>query len=50
MNKHGKPYFMNNSKLYNFIKKKKKIENFNLFLSISDEKEYSIAFAIIQRN
>ena len=47
-NKHGKPYFLNNSKLYNFIKKKKKIKNFNLFLSISDEKEYSIAFTIIQ--
>jgi holo-[acyl-carrier protein] synthase len=47
-NSHGKPYFLNNFKLKNFIIKKKKIKNFNLFLSISDEKEYSIAFAIIQ--
>jgi holo-[acyl-carrier protein] synthase len=47
-NSHGKPYFLNNFKLKNFIIKKKKIKNFNLFLSISDEKEYSIALAIIQ--
>ena len=47
-NSHGKPYYFNSSKLRNFIIKKKKIKNFNLFLSISDEKEYSIAFAIIQ--
>ena len=47
-NGHGKPYYLNSSKLKNFIIKKKKIKNFNLFLSISDEKEYSIAFAIIQ--
>ena len=47
-NSHGKPYYFNSSKLKNFIIKKKKIKNFNLFLSISDEKEYSIAFAIIQ--
>jgi holo-[acyl-carrier protein] synthase len=47
-NSNGKPYYFNSSKLKNFIIKKKKIKNFNLFLSISDEKEYSIAFAIIQ--
>ena len=47
-NSHGKPYYLNSFKLKNFIIKKKKIKNFNLFLSISDEKEYSIAFAIIQ--
>ena len=44
----GKPYFMISSKIRNLVKKKKKIKNFNLFLSISDEKEYSIAFTIIQ--
>ena len=44
----GKPYFVVSSKIKNLIKKKKKIKNFNLFLSISDEKEYSIAFTIIQ--
>ncbi len=45
----GKPYYLINSKIKNLIKKKKKINNFNLFLSISDEKEYSIAFTIIQK-
>jgi len=47
-NSYGKPYYLNSSKLKKFIIKKKKIKNFDLFLSISDEKEYSIAFAIIQ--
>jgi len=47
-NKLGKPYYVISSKLKNIIKKKKKIKNFNLFLSISDEKDYSIAFALIQ--
>ena len=47
-NKLGKPYYVFILKLKNLIKKKKKIKSFNLFLSISDEKEYSIAFAIIQ--
>jgi len=47
-NKQGKPKYLLSLKLKNFIKKKKKVKNFNLFLSISDEKEYSIAFAIIQ--
>ena len=46
----GKPYFLINSKIKNFIKKKKKIRNFNLFLSISDERDFSIAFTIIQKN
>ena len=45
----GKPYYFINSKIKNLIKRKKKILNFNLFLSISDEKEYSIAFTIIQK-
>ena len=44
----GKPYYIISSKIKNLIKKKKKIKNFNLFLSISDEKEYSVAFTIIQ--
>ena len=47
-NKLGKPYYILNSKLKKLIKKKRKIKNFNLFLSISDEKEYSVAFATIQ--
>jgi len=44
----GKPYYVISTKLKDLIKKKKKIKNFNLFLSISDEKDYSIAFTIIQ--
>ena len=47
-NKLGKPYYVVTSKIRNLIKKKKRIKNFNLFLSLSDEKEYSIAFALIQ--
>ena len=46
--KRGKPYYFMSEKLKNLIKKKKKIKDFNLFLSISDENEYSVAFTIIQ--
>ena len=45
----GKPYYLLNTKIKRLIKKKKKVNNFELFLSISDEKEYSIAFTIIQK-
>ncbi len=48
-NKLGKPYYLINSKIRSLIKKKKKVQNFDLFLSISDEKEYSVAFTIIQK-
>ena len=44
----GKPYYVLDKKIRNLIKKKKRIKNFNLFLSLSDEKDYSIAFTIIQ--
>ena len=44
----GKPYYVISYKVRNLIKKKKKVKNFDLLLSISDEKEYSIAFALIQ--
>ena len=44
----GKPFFRLNNKLKKIILKKLKVKNFELFLSISDEKEYSIAFTIIQ--
>ena len=47
-NKLGKPYYVVTSKIEILIKKKKKLKNFDLFLSISDEKEYSIAFTVIQ--
>ena len=48
-NKLGKPYYLVSSKIKSLIKKKKKIKNFNLFLSISDEKEYSVAFTMIEK-
>ena len=49
-NKLGKPYYIINKRIRNFLKKKVNSNNFELFLSISDEKEYSIAFTIIQKN
>jgi holo-[acyl-carrier protein] synthase len=46
--KFGKPYYSDSKKITRIIKKEFKVKNFNSFLSISDEKEYSTAFAIIQ--
>ena len=48
-NKLGKPSFFINKKIKNLIKKRFKINSFNFFLSISDEKKYSIAFVIFQK-
>ncbi len=45
----GKPSFFISKKIKNMIKKKFKINSFNFFLSISDEKKYSIAFVILQK-
>ena len=44
----GKPQYVKSKKITKIIQKKFKIKNFNSFLSISDEKDYSTAFAIIQ--
>ena len=44
----GKPYYVKNKKITKIIQKNFKIKNFKCFLSISDEKNYSTAFAIIQ--
>ena len=46
--KKGKPYYVKTDKISKIVKKKFKVKNFNCFLSISDEKDYSTAFAIIQ--
>ena len=46
--KMGKPYYVKNKKISNIIQKNFKIKNFKCFLSISDENNYSTAFAIIQ--
>ena len=47
--KFGKPFIKNTKKINNLIIKKFKIKKYNLFLSISDEKDYSIAFTILQK-
>ena len=44
----GKPYYYNSKKVDKIINKKFNIKKHNLFLSISDEKNYSVAFTIIQ--
>ena len=48
-NKKGKPFYSKSKKIDTIIKKIFKIKNYDLFLSISDEKEYSIAFTILQK-
>ena len=45
----GKPYFLKSKKIEQIILKKFKTKKFNMFLSISDEKDYSVAFTIIQK-
>ena len=47
--KSGKPYIKFSNKVKNLIVKKFKTRNFDIFLSLSDEKNYSIAFVIIQK-
>jgi holo-[acyl-carrier protein] synthase len=47
-NSMGKPEFVKTKKITNIVQKNFKVKNFNCFLSISDEKNYSTAFAIIQ--
>ena len=44
----GKPYYAKTKKITKIIKKEFRVKNFNCFLSISDEKEYSTAFTIIE--
>ena len=44
----GKPLYVKNKKIIKIVKNKFKIKNFNSFLSISDENDYSTAFTIIQ--
>ena len=46
----GKPYYTKTKKITQIIKKEFKVKNFNCFLSISDEKDYSTAFAIIEKS
>ena len=45
----GKPSFLVTDKIKKIIKKQFKISCFDFFLSISDEKKYSIAYVILQK-
>ena len=45
--KMGKPFFFKSKKIDKIIKKKFKIKKYDLFLSLSDERDYSIAFTIL---
>ena len=45
----GKPSFIISEKIKKIVKKKFKITSFNFFLSISDEKKYSVAYVILQK-
>ena len=45
----GKPSFIINEKIKKIVKKEFKISSFNFFLSISDEKKYSIAYVVLQK-
>ena len=44
----GKPFYLKTKKISTIINKIFKVKKYNLFLSISDEKDYSIAFTMLQ--
>ena len=46
--KKGRPFFNRSKKIDTIVFKKFKVKKYNLFLSISDEKDYSIAFTTLQ--
>ena len=48
-NQYGKPYLLINKKITNKIKTLFNVNKFEIFLSISDEKNYSIANVIISK-
>ena len=48
-NKSGKPFFFITKKIKSLINKQFKTKKFNFYLSISDEKNYSVAFVIFQK-
>ena len=45
--KMGKPFFYKSKKIDQIVKKKFKIKRYDLLLSLSDEKDHSIAFSIL---
>ena len=44
----GKPYFSKTKKIDDIIFRKFRIKKYDLFLSMSDEKDYSVSFTILQ--
>ncbi len=46
----GKPKILLNNRIKKIIDKKLKLNKFKIFLSLSDEKKYSIAFVVINKN
>ena len=45
----GKPYLTLSNKLKNILKRKLKLKKVKIFLSLSDEREYSVAYVITQK-
>ena len=45
----GKPYYLKSKKIDKIVFRKFKVKKYNLFLSISDEKDYSVAYSILQK-
>ena len=45
----GRPVLNLSKKLKNVLKKKFKIDNYSIYLSLSDEKKYSIAYVILSK-
>ena len=47
--KSGKPYLTLSNNLKVILKRKLKLRKFKIFLSLSDEREYSVAYVITQK-
>ena len=47
--KKGKPYFLFSKRLKDILKKKYKLNNFKVHLSLSDEKKHSISYVVLQK-
>ena len=45
----GMPYYLISKKINNIVNQRFKVRRYNLFLSITDEKDYSVAFTILQK-
>ena len=45
----GKPYLTLSNKLKNILKRKFKLKKIKIFLSLSDEREYSVAYVLTQK-